>query len=589
MLALIGLASCHEEECDHSQGGTPPTSKFTYDYVSAGTGSWFEEAVAEEFRATASGKFYDRYCNAQRSGETEGTYEISENGTRMTEYYKYMGQSQENSLKVGSVTDYSFVLSDDKIGTHKYEKIIDEYTLSEGQQVSVKSSANLPGGTVTSVSSLNPNIATVSTDGIVTATGEKGTAYIKIATAEANVWAKVTVGSNVVPLWMDYSLMLGANYSELRQQLGEPDNTGAVNNRFTFILQNHDVIKYINVFINPNTQKATYIDIYLKDIPEPQLTSFLETMYYVYGQTSDVKFYTTSKDPKTSRAVYAYSPSQKCIQIAKPDAGLWTDFTPLFGYTQSQIKAEMDFEGYDFLQSDYSYSADGSDYYQVSNGTISMVGFVFNADKQMCEYWVYLKKNTTSEINAVRNFLGDNYHYDSTESNSSAYVYYDADRTVRIEFDRSGYVAYKSLTVKEKTAPEPWSDYTADLGKTRSQIKTAYGSSPISEDESIIMYVSTEQNIRYLAFSMNTSTDKVKAVSLMLKDNIDKRTVLDYLNGQYTVFENGTLADGSQYAWINADKVANATVGIIYSPGNKMVQYLDLGGASNARAFFVER
>ena len=53
VFATLCIASCR----DHKPVVEPPIEpevKFTYEYLSAGTGSWYEEAENEEFSSTTS-------------------------------------------------------------------------------------------------------------------------------------------------------------------------------------------------------------------------------------------------------------------------------------------------------------------------------------------------------------------------------------------------------------------------------------------------------------------------------------------------------------------------------------------------------
>ena len=77
----------------------------------------------------------------------------------------------------------------------------------------------------------------------------------------------------------------------------------------------------------------------------------------------------------------------------------------------------METNGSSYLMSSDSYSENGSDYYSISdNNYIEMVGFVFNPDNQMSEYWVYLK--STSTLRTVYDELCSSYIEEKTEENN---------------------------------------------------------------------------------------------------------------------------------------------------------------------------
>ena len=163
MLATFALASCNDD-CDHNivGGGGDEGGDFTYEYLSSGTGSWYEEEENEEFRPTANGKFYDKYCNLKRAAETEGTYEISEKGSRMTMTYKFMGQNQFADWKISNVKEFSFVMTSEQVAAHTYEKIVETYTLKVGQSQKILFATEHPSYSVKSFSSNNEHIASVS-------------------------------------------------------------------------------------------------------------------------------------------------------------------------------------------------------------------------------------------------------------------------------------------------------------------------------------------------------------------------------------------------------------------------------------------
>ena len=343
LLTAFAVASCNDD-CDHninSNGGGEEGGDFTYEYLSSGTGSWYEEAENEEFRPTANGKFYDKYCNLKRAAETEGTYEISEKGTRMTQTYKFMGQNQFADWKISNVKEFSFAMSSEQVATHTYEKIVEVYTLAVGQTQKINFATEYPSYSIKSFNSSNEHIASVSSDGTITALGEKGTAYVKITHDQGNVWVKVIVGDNYADLWYDYSNLLDNTYTQMRSLLGEPDQVSTEYGSYSYTTPLHDVINYFNIFINERTQTVEQVDLYLKEgVPSTQIISYMDAHYYTLGESGGTKFYHTSPKYEESRAIFAYVKSSNTVMIV-PAGGfldLWKDFTPLFGQESDNIK-----------------------------------------------------------------------------------------------------------------------------------------------------------------------------------------------------------------------------------------------------------
>ena len=592
MLATFALASCNDD-CDHVNNPDPINPdppigvKFSYEYLSSGTGSWYEEEDNEEFRPTSSGKFYDKYCNLKRAAETEGTYEISNEGTRMTMTYKFMGQNQFEDWKISNVKEFSFVMSSEQIAAHTYEKIVETYSLIVGQSQKINFGTEYPSYTVKSFSSNNEHIASVSNDGTITAMGEKGTAYVKISHDQGNVWVKVVVGDNYADLWYDYSELLNDSYAQMRNLLGEPDLVSTEHNSYSYMTPFHDVIDYFNVYINPNTNVAEQVDMHLREgVPSTKIISYMDARYYVLGESGDTKFYHTSPTYEESRAIFAYQKSTNSVIIVPAEGflDLWKDFTSLFGENSDVIKKEMANNGFTFLMNDNSYSLDGSDYYATPvDDVATMVGFVFNKDKKMCEYWVYL--NTEGDASTVYGFLYSKYKLSQSETNedSGLFIFYNSDNSIRITFSLDGYVKYECIGMDGPTKPSGlWPDYAANLGKTHDEIVNIYGT-PAMDDESGIWYILANEYINYLIFRADSTTGKMEYVSLILNDAVEPKTVTDYLGSIYTVFEKGTASDGSQYAWTNGPSMAESTFGILYFPDDKHVVYQSLGNSNSSR------
>lgn len=587
ILSAFAVASCNDD-CDHNINGSGGSegNGFTYEYLTSGTSSWYEESENEEFRPAANGTFYDKYCNLKRAAETDGTYEISDRGTRMTQTYKFMGQNQFEDWKVGNVKELSFTISSDKVAAHTYEKIVETYSLSAGQTQKIKFATEYPTYNVKSYFSNNVNIASVSSDGIITTSGEKGTAYIKISHDQGNAWVKVVVGKDYADLWYDYSILLNYTYEQMRSLLGEPDQISTQYSSYAYTTPLHDVINYFNVFINERTQKVEQVDLYLKEgVPSTQIISYMDAHYFVLGESGSFKFYHTSPTYEESRAIFAYNKSSNTVMVIPAEGflDLWKDFTPLFGQKSDAIKNEMTNNGYTYIMTDNSYSIDGSDYYDIPNNDYaSMVGFVFNKDKEMCEYWIYL--NTQSDPSTIYGFLKSKYSLSESESSSAAntYVFYNSDKSIRITFSLEGYVKYECVGMIGPTKPSGlWPDYPSELGKTHDEIVNKYGA-PVMDDESGIWYILANDYVNYLVFRADATTGKIKYVSLILKDGVEIKTVIDYLGSLYSVYEAGTAPDGSQYAWTNKATIAESSFGIVYFPSDKHVLYQSLGNSSSA-------
>ncbi len=122
--------------------------------------------------------------------------------------------------------------------------------------------------------------------------------------------------------------------------------------------------------------------------------------------------------------------------------------------------------------------------------------------------------------------------------------------------------------------------YYEDLGLTTKDIISKYGT-PVSQTGNVILYIIGTEYIDYAGFYIDENTDRCILSSIFINENISVSAIVSHLNSLYTIYENGTTSDGSQYAWINGKSFANSTFGIIYHPEDNMVSYQMLNNQSS--------
>lgn len=594
VLALIfGMSSCSEESCDHVTGGSGELS-------TAIVGNWYEEAENEEIRFSESGKLYDRYANYSHCGETEGTWEYDSKNNKLTYTFPFMGEMKFIDWTVKDLKENSFTLSSSKNGMHKVERIVEEYTLNVGETVEIKHG----GGGSWRYLSQNERIASVdSISGVIKAEGEKGITYIKAlnaATTNDNnaskkaVWVKVTVGDNCAEMWYDYVGLIGLNYAGVTKALSRLGTPVAGTDGYSYAYGHtiHEVADSTNVFLCPEDNLTNEIQLVLKEsVPESAVLSYMNSRYYKMTGNDSYVYFSSSSDPETSKAIVVYNKKQRRIVFCETQhfyekahvKELWEDFVPLFGANQAAVKKAMGEYGYKLLMSDASYSKDGSDYYTVSgNKYITMVGFVFNPDKQVSEFWLYM--DTTSDANEVYKYLLAKYKEEKTESSKTSLVFYNDDKTMKVVFDlKNATLTYTKLIMKQHEAPkkELLGTYYEALGMTHDQIVSKYGA-PYQEDGTSMYYVVGSENVSLVSFTLDSNTGKCKNTILLLTEQTTLSTVVDYFNSKYYKFDKGTAADGSQYAWVNKSTFAASTMGITYLPKDRMVIYVPLNTATSS-------
>ena len=582
----IGMTSCSDDECDH---GIEPTIDGSI------VGSWYEEAENEEMRFGESGTFYDRYANYLRCAEVEGRWEYDKKNSKLTYNYPFLGQTQFADWTVKNLKELSFTIYSEMVGEHNLEKIVESYNLEIGKTATIQFSNVYPDYTVISYTSNNERIASVTSDGIIKAEGEKGITYIKVETTKSNVWVKVTVGDNCSDKWHDYVGLLGLDYSGMRKQLSRLGDPYSGDDGYSFGFKHllHEVADITKVFMCPECGIVTEIQLLVKEsVPEAEILSYMNSHYYKFGETDKYVFFSSVEDREASKAIVAYNKSEKCVLFNETQhflhyphvKDLWTDFTPLFGSDKDQVKTKMNEYGYSFLLSDYNYSKDGSDYYDIpDNSYAQMVGFVFNPDKKLSEFWVYMDRNNNA--NDVYNYLCAKYTEQESESTDYSLVFYNEDKSLKVTLDlENAAVVYTKLTMKQHEAnPDILGNYYEGIGLSRAQIIDKYGA-PYMDEDNIMTYVVGSAYVNLAFFNIKAETSKCNLAMLTINENVETSTIIDYLNSKYTVFANGTASDGSQYAWTDGPSVAESTLGVIYKPVDRVVVYQPLGSSSSAKS-----
>ena len=533
----FGMTSCSDDECDHTTNPTPQENPIV--------GMWYEETNNEEANYDESGTFYDRYCNVELSGEIEGRYEFDQANMKLTYRYSFIGQNVQKDYTVKNLSELTFTLSSQDAPALNMGKIVEKYKMEVGEVVKLKFSSERVDININSYTSKNERIASVTPDGTVTAMGEKGTTYIKIATSVGNVWAKITVGDDSKDLWCDFTSVIGENYNTMKQyfsRLGDPVSDGI--NYFAYNTANHLYIENINVLVDTEKDMVTAIQVYLpENIPAIEITSYLNSKLYKQEKYS---FYSSKSVIEDSKALVTYNQEDNVVtywetqNMLHPE--LWHDFTKLFGSNNNQVKAAMDKYGYLFFMTNYSYSKNGSDYYSIAdNDYIERVGFVFNPDKQVSEFWVYL--NDTPNMKAVYDYLSYKYTENESESTTGTLVFYNTDGSIKVTLDRyQGALVYNKVTMKQHEAPEMLGEYHKGIGMTHDDIISNFGT-PLLDDNESVYYMPNTQYIKNVLFTLDKQTQICKDIT------------------------------GSQYSWTNGATIAESSIGITYIPKSKAIIY----------------
>lgn len=598
LIALVmtfGMISCSDDECTHGTIPPPPPTVETYFPMASDETSamWYLESENEEITYDGSGTFYDRYSNLERSGETEGRWEYDDQNKKLTYRYSFIGQNVQDNWTVKNIKEFEATISGQAAAALKLEKIVEKYKLGTGGTTKLQFATMHPDYVVNTYSSTNDRIASVTSDGTVTAAGEKGTAYIKMITNNGNVWAKITVGDDRKDLWCDMEPIIGMSYEQVTnhfKQFGQPQMIDGYKDFFAYALSVHDYIDNIGIILDLVEDEVVQLQIVIKDgVPDSEINSYLKSRYY--KQSSMSNMYTTLPAQDDSKMVVVYYPEYRTVTFYDPIFSLapLRNYTRQFGKTKSQVQDMMKSIDFKFLFTDYSYSANGADYFQSSgqdiDENVNMLAYVYNPSDIVSEIWAYKSNSVT--YSTLNNYFKKYYRYASSESSTKKSIYYNKEKTCRITVDMDyEAVIYTDLTSEPIVPPTPsvsWPNYEDALYAKRSSVKNMHGD-PYQEDENTLYYAYPTDGVDILAFTFSTNVDKCRTITMMLGTLFETEDVVSYLSTKFTVFENGTEPDGSQYAWINADTVADATIGIIYTPANRTIQYLGLALSSGVKA-----
>lgn len=421
IILSISFAVACTEVCDHDIIPPPPPPENPL------VGTWYEEDMNEELRLSPSYTMYDKYCTIERSGETEGNYELDIENMRLTYRYEFMGQMQFADWKITDLTEISFTISSDMVGAHKLEKVVETFTLNVGESCSINYFDENLGYNLISMET-NSRIVSIDEDTQeITASGEKGTAYIKLNTDNGTAWAKVIVGDDCLDLWYDYVSFIGKDYKYMTSVLGAPSVNGEDGYSFGYSMLMHDLIAEVDIFMNTSTGLIEEIGLALiNSSPAAQIQSYMNAHYYPTSEIGSGDTYTTSPSISESVAVVRYDKSQNVIWIS--DASFYTlpDYSKELGETQDEIVAKYGELYYGILPlyevaNYYGYSV----YFLVSEttGTVTAAQFSLMPDHS---------------VEGVHQFLSSTYNHYKTDETNTKFAYRNAgeeDSTIMIIYD----------------------------------------------------------------------------------------------------------------------------------------------------------
>lgn len=594
LITAFAVASCNDD-CDHGFSTGENISKIL-------VGTWYEETLNEENTYSASGSFYGKYCNTLVQGEGNGRYFIDSENNRLTWSYTSNGSTRTEDWKLTNVSEYGFTMSSD-IAILTYGKIVESYQMEAGETKQILFDKE----TVLGYESKNSNIATVTSGGLITTTGEKGTAYIKIKLSNRNVWAKVIVGDDTPDLWIDYSFLLGKDFAAMKDTLGvqsQSQDFGEYSS-YSYITSTHNILKYINVFVDNNTHTITQLDMYLNEgVTQEEIMAYMNSHYYrIAGNYVNQYHYSTASTLEDSRAVFAYDTAYKTLLVMSAEDYLLPNFKSIFGMGKDELKASMLSKGNSFYQSFDSYSQNGSDSYIIRGyDNVYAAEFIFNPDNVVSEYWLYLNA-TDKDMDTLAELLRclKNNYTEAKDEYVEGYgmIFYNKDKTIKVTYDLSKFAIVFTDLTKKAVSRVILGKYWEGLGKTTSELVRMFGEPYLirNNDQGNLQYfyaVITDY-IASVTFNFNKKGE-VNLINIFLRDEVKAEVVKDYLNSLYSLYEEVSTEQGPLTRWINAKKEEDADMKIgfysdygvvVYKPAVEETQDVPAEGVIPDYSLFV--
>lgn len=479
LLMLIGITTLFSCSSDDSEGNGSRQLK-----VEDIIGEWVydhpEEGIWEKQKFMSSGVFY--YSNTSLGGwkfsndTKDGRYSV-ENDNRITMNVVLGGVTTKLMLKVLDIADYAYTAEytngNASVGIFTYAKQVGSITVKPGETYTPNYSQSVKAN-IKSYASHDETIAKVnSNDGTITAISA-GHTYIDIVTDQGTAVYEVIVFDDE-NMFEDYSFAFGKTIQEIvdlkgKDYLYSDDKNGLVYYSTDYLT---DTIKYITGAYDKT--HVEFVQLYLNDkISKSKIKQYLDGKYELLFSTDNKYSYVTDKTVDSNPIAAIYDSNSSILsftQILPSDR--WTDFSYLFGQTKTLVKSEMDEWNYMFNFSDYSYSKDGSDYYSLNDSKDAyLVGFVFNSEGKMCEYWVYLNEDFWNNVNDILTWLKSKYVLNKQESSNTQMVFYDKLNRMKIVFDASGFVSY---TDSEQTPFTPASSSYNTIGVKAQKYQVKFG------------------------------------------------------------------------------------------------------------------
>lgn len=308
------------------------------------------------------------------------------------------------------------------------------------------------------LTSMDPSIATVNADGLITAQGKEGVTFVDIKTSQGTSTIKVVVDE-------DYYKFFGMTREEIHDFYGT--STICVES-ISQIMYNYDKGDYGYLKFQFNQGKVSGVAVYFKNGTEIDLEKYKELLnnrYTFFGQQGDMWGYCNGATPGTSSVgVVLDNGDVKCIKyVPLPEnKELFHDYSVALGKNK---------EGIYSLYSDRSdFSAENLIMYSLPNGFNDYAKKVsFKLEDGICKT-VLVELQETVKTSTIGNYLLKVMTYKGTDSTKKKHLFYSNDGKVMMMYEPESQQLIYQLNSKEPYAPNQ--TFNSVFGKSKAEVKS---------------------------------------------------------------------------------------------------------------------
>lgn len=375
-------------------------------------GTWVADMMAEKkwerYTFTSDG-IVSAQWTAEALGtkideDEQGNYTVS--GNTVSFSLDVQGTRMSITFDTESITDmsWSFRSSSDgaSVGKYTLQRVLESYTVSPQEQVSPNYASLTGGVAVQGFKSHNTAIATVASDGRISAVAP-GRTYIDVQTAMGDAVIEIEVESSEIPI--AFQECLGKNHADVKKMIG--GNPLSEDDEMIIYASLTSAINYVGINFDEWSGLADSVVVtYNNSVNTANVTRVLnETLIpFTNSQTSSTFLaFMDTADRKSASFGVTWNIAELTLIYFNLNTPLFKDYSVLLNMTESQVIRKMgmqpslsDEEKLAFLLNDNKGVRFVVAYYTDFNGTFSdkvmSVGITFDDTLTEAQITEYLKK-----------------------------------------------------------------------------------------------------------------------------------------------------------------------------------------------------